>query len=55
MDTFEHFSDFLHGIGAHNLLALGIAIVILWLLASGFRKGLRKGRRGKREEKDGGD
>ncbi len=42
MDTIEHFSDFLRGIGAHNFLALGIAIIVLWLLISGLRKGLKK-------------
>jgi len=43
MDTIEGFSDFLSKIGSHNFLALGIAILILWLLISGLRKGLRKG------------
>jgi len=42
MDTVEHFSDFLRGIGAHNFLALGIAVIVLWLLISGLRKGLKK-------------
>jgi hypothetical protein len=45
MDTIEHFSDFLTGIGAQNFLALGIAIIVLWLLLSGLRKGLKKKRR----------
>ena len=45
MDTIEHFSDFLTGIGAHNFLALGIAIIVLWLLFSGLRKGLKKNKR----------
>ena len=56
MDTIEHFSDFLNGIGAHNFLALGIAIIILWLLVSGLRKGLKKGGRDKEPpENEGGD
>jgi hypothetical protein len=42
MDTIEHFSDFLRGIGAHNFLALGIAVIVFWLLISGLRKGLTK-------------
>ncbi|MGZ3524605.1 MAG: hypothetical protein ACXU9L_07425 [Thermodesulfobacteriota bacterium] len=42
METIEHFSDFLRKIGAHNFLAIGIAIIVIWLLISGFRKGLRK-------------
>jgi hypothetical protein len=47
MDTIEHFSDFLNRIGAHNFLAFGIAIIVLWLLVSGLRKGLRKNGRDK--------
>jgi hypothetical protein len=48
MDTIEHFSDFITKIGAHNFLAIGIVIVVLWLLISGFVKGLR--RRGGNQE-----
>ena len=48
MDTIEHFSDFITKIGAHNFLAIGIVIVVLWLLISGFVKGLK--RRGQNEE-----
>ena len=47
MNTIEHFSDFLRGIGAHNFLALGIAIIVFWLLVSGLRKGLKKKERDK--------
>lgn len=42
MDTIEHFSDFLKKIGAPNFLAVGIVIIVLWLLISGFVKGLRR-------------
>jgi hypothetical protein len=42
MDTIEHFSDFLRKIGAPNFLAIGIVIIVLWLLISGFVKGLRR-------------
>jgi hypothetical protein len=42
METIEHFSDFLRQIGAHNFLAIGIVIIVIWLLISGFRKGLKK-------------
>jgi hypothetical protein len=42
MDTIEHFSDFLRKIGASNFLAIGIVVIVLWLLISGLRKGLRK-------------
>jgi hypothetical protein len=42
METIEFLSDYLRKIGVHNYLALGVAIIILWLFISGFRKGLRK-------------
>jgi hypothetical protein len=42
MDTIEYFSDFLKKIGAPNFLAIGIVIIVLWLLISGFVKGLRR-------------
>ncbi len=42
MDTIEHFSDFLKKIGSPNFLAIGIVIIVLWLLISGFVKGLRR-------------
>jgi hypothetical protein len=42
MDAIEHFSDFLRKIGASNFLAIGIVVIVLWLLISGLRKGLRK-------------
>ncbi len=38
----EYFSDFLRKIGFHNYLAIGIVIIVLWLLISGLLKGLRK-------------
>jgi hypothetical protein len=46
MDTIEYFSDFLRRIGAPNFLAIGIAIIVLWLLVSGIRKGLKGKQRG---------
>ena len=42
MQTIKHFSDFLSQIGSHNFLAIGIVIIVLWLLISGLRKGLKK-------------
>jgi hypothetical protein len=45
METIEYFSDFLRKIGAVNFLAIGIVLMVIWLLVSGFRKGLRKKRR----------
>jgi hypothetical protein len=48
METIEYFSDFLRKIGAVNFLAIGIVLMVIWLLISGFRKGLRK-KRGDRD------
>ncbi len=45
METIEYFSDFLRKIGAPNFLAVGIVLIVLWLLISGFIKGLRKRKR----------
>jgi hypothetical protein len=42
METIEQFSDFLRKIGTPNFLAIGIVIIVLWLLISGLRKGLKK-------------
>jgi len=42
MDTIEYFSDFLRKMGAPNFLAVGIVVIVLWLLISGFLKGLRR-------------
>jgi hypothetical protein len=50
METVEYFSDFLRKIGAPNFLAIGIVLIVLWLLISGIRKGLRKGRQNKESE-----
>ena len=51
----EYFSHFSRKIGAPNFLAIGIAIIVLWLLISGLRKGLKKGGRDKgSEENDDG-
>jgi len=44
METIEYFSDFLRKIGVSNFLAIGIVIIIIWLLISGFRKGLKRDR-----------
>jgi len=52
MDTAEFFYDFLKKIGATNFLAIGIVLIVLWLLVSGLRKGLRKGREGEPRDPD---
>ena len=44
LETIEYFSDFLRKIGAPNFLAIGIVVIVLWLLISGIKKGLKKGR-----------
>jgi hypothetical protein len=52
METIRHFSDILSPIASHNLLAIGIVIIILWLLISGLRKGLKKESRNKGSEEN---
>jgi len=52
MDTIEHFSIFLRTLGAHNFLAIGIVIIVIWLLISGFRKGLKKKDQEKESDKN---
>jgi Na+/H+ antiporter NhaD/arsenite permease-like protein len=51
LETVEYFSDFLRKISAPNFLAIGIVVIVLWLLISGIRKGLKKGKEGKESEK----
>lgn len=55
MDTVEFFYDFLNKIGAPNILAVGIVLIVLWLLISGIRKGLKGGRKDNGPEQDGKD
>jgi hypothetical protein len=50
METVEYFTDFLRKIGAPNILSVGIVVIVLWLLISGFKKGLKKRNRGSKEE-----
>jgi Na+/H+ antiporter NhaD/arsenite permease-like protein len=52
METVEYFSDFLRKIGAPNFLAIGIVIIVIWLLISGFRKGLKRRGGNKESQKD---
>ncbi len=56
METVKYFSDFLRKIGAPNFLVIGIVMIVLWLLISGFIKGLRKRRqdKGPKENNNGG-
>ncbi len=52
MDTIEHYSDFLRSMGTPNFLAIGIALIVIWLLISGIRRGLKR-RKGGDEDDDG--
>ena len=55
METVEYFSDFLRRIGATNFLAIGIGLIVLWLLISGIRKGLKGGRKDNGPDQEGED
>ena len=55
METVEYFTDFLRKIGAPNILSVGIVVIVLWLLISGFKKGLKKRNRGSKEEGEDND
>jgi hypothetical protein len=55
METIEGFSDFLRKIGAPNFLAFGIGIIVIWLLISGFARGLRKRKKNKGSQEDDAD
>jgi Na+/H+ antiporter NhaD/arsenite permease-like protein len=55
METIEHFSDFLRKIGAPNFLAFGIVIILIWLLFSGFARGLKRRKKNKRSHEDDAD
>ena len=52
METIKHFSDLLNITGVPNFLTIGIAILLVWLLISGIRKGLRKTDRDKDTSED---
>ncbi len=52
-EAIEYLFHILKELGAHNLLAVGIAIIIAWLLISGFRKGLKRENRDKGSKDDG--
>ncbi len=53
METIKHFLDFLIKIGAHHFLAVGIVVIIIWLIISGLRKGLKKKDQEKGPNKNG--
>jgi hypothetical protein len=42
METIENFVEVLRKIGAHNFLAIGAVVIVVWLIISGFIRGLRK-------------
>jgi hypothetical protein len=49
-ETISYLLNFLKKLGTLNLLAIGIAAIVVWLLLSGFTKGLRRGRRDRDSE-----
>jgi hypothetical protein len=42
METIEYFSDFLRKIETVNFLAIGILIMVVWLLISGLKRSMGK-------------
>ncbi len=55
METIEYFEDFLRKIGAINFLAIGIVVMLLWLLISGIRRGMKRGNKSREPEENGKD
>jgi hypothetical protein len=55
METIEYFSEFLRKIGAPNFLAIGVVTIVIWLLISGFRRGLKRRNRDKETQQDKGN
>jgi len=49
----DYFSHALKKIAASNLLAIGIVVIVIWLLISGLRKGLKRGGRDKGSKGNG--
>jgi hypothetical protein len=49
-ETIEYLLQFLRKTGGRNFLIIGIAIIVMWLLISGFKKGLKRGERDKGSE-----
>ena len=52
METIEHFSNILMKMGGANFLVLGIVVIVIWLLISGLRKGLKRRKENKEYEED---
>jgi hypothetical protein len=55
METIEHFSNFLMKIGVPNFLTIGIAAIVIWLLISGVKKGLKRRKENRESEDDEND
>ena len=53
METIETFSDFLRKTGTPNLLAIGIVVIVIWLVVSGLRKGWRRKHDRENSDEDG--
>jgi hypothetical protein len=52
METIEYFGHFLRNAGVPNFLVIGIGVIVIWLLISGLRKGLRKRKKDRSSEDD---
>ncbi len=55
METVRFLSDFLKGTGVPNFLIIGIVIIIIWLMISGLRKGLKRRKKTNGGSDDEGD
>ena len=52
-EIISYFSHFVKKVGAPNFLAIGVVIIVIWLLISGFKKGLK--RKGGNKDSEGED
>jgi hypothetical protein len=55
METIEYFSDFLKKIGAPNFLAIGIVVILIWLIISGFARGIKRRKKNKGSQENDAD
>ncbi len=49
-EAIEYLFHIFRKLGTLNLLTIGIVIIVVWLLVSGFKKGLKRGGRDKGSE-----
>lgn len=55
METIEYFSQFLQNLKTPNILVIAIVLILLWILISGIRKGLKKDTNDKSSEDNGNE